>query len=481
MLHFVRVSILVLLLARPAWAAGPDPATLDDASLIQLLTEGDGEPLKCGTPYFAELESRGLELPSLAQAEGDTLEYLTPEGHFRIIYNTEGLSPVDPTDEDMSGVPDYVELVGSAFERSWSVEVDSLGFSAPDIGDERYLVSLFLRGSGAFGLTRVPSAPPYPPGGTWIEVHHDMDRFCQGTNDPPDCTTNLLLATVAHEFKHAVQFADGWNLFALNGQWIELDATWIEDLVFDDSNDYYRYLELGTTPFTQPSTSLASNNDYRYATWGHYLGESYGQDIMNDFSDAVVARGFPQYAQHSFVDAVTGRGLDWVETWRGWTGATYLCGDNAAPGLGLVEAPFYPTPTSVTIPSLPQDEVFTSLSDMAMRFYRFDATAPSATGRVEIVFEAVTAVGHWTLLAIYQRADETKVVEIPITDGLANVAPMYRLEDYDSFAVVLGNARVPLTSARTGSYRLTLGVDFTPTRPSSVGGFKGRYRQRAGG
>jgi hypothetical protein len=47
--------------------------------------------------------------------------------------------------------------------------------------------------------------------------------------------------------------------------------------------------------------------------------------------------------------------------------------------------------------------------------------------------------------------------------------------------VVLGNARVPLTSARTGSYRLTLGVDFTPTRPSSVGGFKGRYRQRAGG
>ena len=58
---------------------------------------------------------------------------------------------------------------------------------------------------------------------------------------------------------------------------------------------------------------------------------------------------------------------------------------------------------------------------------------------------------------------------------------MYRLEDYDSFAVVLGNARVPLTSARTGSYRLTLGVDFTPTRPSSVGGFKGRYRQRAGG
>jgi hypothetical protein len=477
MLHLFLVALLILLGLPAAGAAGPEPADLDDAQLVQLLAEGDGEPLKCGTPYAAELESRGLELPSLAMAEGDTLEYLTPEGHFRIVYNTEGLAPVDPTDEDNSGVPDYVELVGSAFERSWSVEVDSLGFGAPDIGEERYLVSLFLRSTGVFGQTLLRE---WAPGGTLIEVRYSMEPFCQLEADPATCEVNLLLATVAHEFKHAVQFAEGWELFQLNGSWIELDATWIEDLVFDDSNDYYRYLELGTTPFTRPSVSLASANDYRYATWGHYLGESYGQDIMNDFSDAVLARGFPQYAQHSFVDAVTGRGLDWIEAWRGWTGATYLCGDYAAPGKGLIEAAFYPTPATTAVETLPQPEVFTNLSDMAMRFYRFDASGPAATGRVEIVFEGVSAVGSWTLLAIYQRDDDTQIVEIPITDGLANFTPNQRLDDYDSFAVVVGNARVPVSVPGSGSYRLTLGVDATPTRPSSVGGFKGRFRQRAG-
>ena len=39
-------------------------------------------------------------------------------------------------------------------------------------------------------------------------------------------------------------------------------------------------------------------------------------------------------------------------------------------------------------------------------------TGTVTTGRVEIVFEAVTGVGNWTLVAIYQRDDETKVVEI---------------------------------------------------------------------
>jgi hypothetical protein len=54
------------------------------------------------------------------------------------------------------------------------------------------------------------------------------------------------------------------------------------------------------------------------------------------------------------------------------------------------------------------------------------------------------------------------------------------IADYDSFAVLVGNSRVPLTLATNGSYRLTLGLKTVDTAPASVGRFKGRFRRGSG-
>lgn len=478
MLHVLRTTALLLLLAQVAWAAGPDPATLDDAQLVQLLTEGDGQPLKCGTPYVAELQSRGLSLGALALAEGDTLEYLTPEGHFRIEYAVVGNVAVDTTDVDQTGVPDYVEMVGRSFERSWSVEVDSLGFAAPDIGAERYRVSLLLFSTGVFGQTLIN---PASPGGSWIQVNHSMETFCTGEDDPDACEVKLLQATIAHEFKHAVQVAEDWELFGFNGvSWIELDATWVEEIVYDDSNDYYRYLDLGTTPFTSPTTSLAQAASYQSVTWAHYLGEYYGQDIMVEYSGAVLARGFPQYGQRAYRDVTDARGLGWREVWRDYTAATYLCGERAAPGMGFEEAEGYPTAVTETVPSLPYADS-KGLSDMAMRFYHFEVGPETTTRRLNIVLDELGTMGHLTVLAVFQSAEKTLVIPVPIVDGHAEFRPQPVLQDFDTVGVLVGNSRMPASSPGALSYSLSLGAIDVPTRPASMGGFKGRFRQRAGG
>jgi hypothetical protein len=482
LLHTVRCVALLLALTFAATSSAQKlSAEPSDAQLIDFFAGESVQTVKCGTPQAAELQARGLTLPTLdlALAEGDTLVYDTPEGHFQITYAVTGLAAVDPTDEDMTGVPDWVELTGRAFERSWSVQIDSLGFPAPDLGGGRYQVSLLSRTTSYFAVTWIR---PGSPGGSEIDIRYSMVSTAPGFCDPggdPDCAVNLQLATIAHEFKHAIQVAAGWNLFQLGGDWIELDATWIEDLVFDDSNDYYRYLELGITPFTSPTTSLATENNYRHCTWQHYLGETHGQDFMVDLSEQIAAGPVPQYAQNAYLAVANDRGLDWVGLWREYTEANYLSGERHTAGRGFAEGAAYPTSAIVSIDSLPQAEVFSNLADMSMRFHHFDATVSDATGAVDIVFEGSADRG-WTLLAVFQRPDETRVIPVPLTDGTANFRTAAKVEDYDSFAVLVGNSRVPLTLATNGSYRLTLGLRVVDTAPESVGRFKGRFRRGSG-
>ena len=119
------------------------------------------------------------------------------------------------------------------------------------------------------------------------------------------------------------------------------------------------------------------------------------------------------------------------------------------------------------------------LDDMAMRFYVLADGAGVGSGGVRITFSG-SATTEWVVRAVYQRSGETQVVQIPVVAGQASVRPPYAIEDFDSFAVLVGNPRVPITTASSGTYSLTLGLEPIPTQPASVGGFKGRYRRSAG-
>jgi hypothetical protein len=89
---------------------------------------------------------------------------------------------------------------------------------------------------------------------------------------------NGLQVTAAHEFFHAVQFAYYANANA--SWWQELTATWMEDIAYDQINDYYQYLPQF---FNEPTTSLNRfSGIYHFgaSVFAHHLHQIYGIDAI---------------------------------------------------------------------------------------------------------------------------------------------------------------------------------------------------------
>ncbi len=119
---------------------------------------------------------------------------------------------------------------------------------------------------------------------TRIVLHNTFNGF-PNNDDPEGNAIGAAKVTCAHEFKHASQRAQsGWS----EGGWVELDATWMEDVVYDVVNDYYNYLPSGSG-ISAPGTSLnggsTSTGSYEDCIWQHYMSETYGEQIVIDFWD----------------------------------------------------------------------------------------------------------------------------------------------------------------------------------------------------
>jgi hypothetical protein len=159
--------------------------------------------------------------------------------------------------------------------------------------------------------------------------------------DPDGSVQGAAKVTVAHEFKHASQYsASGWT----EGGWLEADATWAEDFVFDETNDYLRYLPYGS-PISDPDSWLGAGRvSYEDCLWQHLIAETVGPSLLVDF----FARRALQPAEpvmQSFDHVLSASPVtleDMAEALGVWS---YLSGANAyARPTGFEEADSYPTP-----------------------------------------------------------------------------------------------------------------------------------------
>lgn len=156
-------------------------------------------------------------------------------------------------------------------EESWTVQVDTLGFTAPlddqgDCGvDGGYDVFIWPGIDGAF-VSSVNSNPatPYQDYSTYMAI--DISGATGG---------ELLDTYMAHEFNHSLQASDDW---AEESQHYEAGATFAEALVYPNEDDWFFamrdfqnhpqwslfYDDFGTTWYT-----------YAAAMYLHYLYERY--------------------------------------------------------------------------------------------------------------------------------------------------------------------------------------------------------------
>lgn len=426
---------------------------------------------RCATPEVVEARQGGQPLVAsqLAPAPLD-LVYLTPQGHFQIEYDTSGRDSVDVADADLSGVPDYVEWVGEAMEESWADEVAGLGFPDPIPPGQRYVVVLRdverIWGQGTYGVTR-PSASS--PGGSQIDVHSDFARFYRNNNlpneDPDGDLRGGIRVTCAHEFKHAIQLVQsGWTE---PPGWLELDAVWVEDSVYDAINDYYNYLDDPGSPFTAPATSLLRTN-YEDVTWQHFLEERYGLSMVMDYWDRRALRRGNEAPPHSYRFALEADGHDWGDSWAEYATWSWLTGSRAGQ-LGFGEAADYPeaqlASRTTTLPATLAGQT----EALAMQFHEIVPGDLSVAGNLRVAFDG-GAGEEWELRVVHLAGDGSVAVStLPlVSDGSRQefTVTQHRLQDFARVGVVVAMPRITPTAGAQFSYTLELGTE-TPVGPST--------------
>ncbi|UCF09939.1 MAG: hypothetical protein JSW65_07730, partial [Candidatus Bipolaricaulota bacterium] len=375
--------------------------------------------LRCFTPTIREYyEARNdLSAEAVTEIEGYLAPktsnlratYDSPDGLFEFTYTTTGGDAVPATDVDpANGIPDRVERCAEYADYSWHVEIDTLGFCAPALPtDGTYDVS--FASMGAYGYTTLSGYT------TRIVLHNTFIGF--PPNDDPDGNAlGAAKVTMAHEFKHASQFTNSnWS----EGDWVELDATWMEDIVFDGCNDYYNYINQtnGGSQLANPELPLdyGGGGSYEDCLWQHYLSETYGNAIVLDVWDLRAANSSVTM-KNTYQTAQGLYGTEWDESYPKYMEWCWFTGSRAEPPFGFDEAGRYlrmvlRESPSETYPCRRSDQV----DQLAAHARRFNPGA--ATGYARVIFNGDDAHENFTVSVICEEPDGTFSIVQPTLDG----------------------------------------------------------------
>ncbi|TLN23641.1 hypothetical protein FDZ71_02605, partial [bacterium] len=179
--------------------------------------------------------------------------------HFQIFWGSAyPASDPDWADPDKDGVPIWVARLGASLEESFA-EFEARGFPLP-YGSETYYLDVYVGNTGvqvdtdntaaeSWWTVNIPSSYyAY----TEIDKDFDVAWFVFSANFGYLNDLAILDAVAAHELFHAVQRGAGypWNdevlvsntKFYAEMWWFEATATWMEDELFPDVNDYVYFV-----------------------------------------------------------------------------------------------------------------------------------------------------------------------------------------------------------------------------------------------
>jgi hypothetical protein len=218
-----------------------------------------------------------------------------------------------------NGIPDYVDGVLAIAETSYAVEVTPgpLGWQPPlpdrkGCGeDPSARADVYLKELGRLGLFGYESSDPGQGRARtkygYMVLDDDYARREFGYRDPSDPAK----VTFAHEFNHLLQERydsrqDVWMFEAV--------ATWAEEKVFPEVNDYLNYLESFAASPGSPLTELsaaAGLKVYGSAVWNHWLDSGvrgYGSDVIRNAWEISPETDPPAFAIAAYDDAIENAG-----------------------------------------------------------------------------------------------------------------------------------------------------------------------------
>ncbi len=434
-------------------------------------TKGD-QAVKCGTPAISDYQNNKSQLSSATIQEVESMmnnksiqaseTYTSASGNFSIHYETTGNHAVPNEDANSNGTPDYVEEVAAAADSSYRHEVQTLGYTDPVLTGQTYDIYLIntidVYDAPYYGVTNISS------GTTYIEIENDFGENFPPNDDPEGSQIGAVKVTVAHELKHAVQYeANGWN--GETGLWLEMDATLMEEVVYDNVNDYHTYLESALSIFSDPTQSFypSTGDSYFIVSWALFFEEKYGSqfwvevwEIIKDNPNITMVDALTQQlgGTHAFNEAYIESQL-----WH------YASGPgNASDNFGFVESDVYPEPPIFTVESLynrnfkiPRAESQLSPINFSAKYYNVPIPDDAEGNmRVEVASqESKLGVG---LIAYYQDG-RVEASMIPLAPNESSFKmPNLDWENMERLGLITTNSS---TSSSSGGNKMFVDVGST--------------------
>jgi len=423
-------------------------ATQSPQKLPRDFQTGDHALLKCGTPAVSDYHknkaklSRSTisEIESFLNPTGTQTDeiHLSPSGKFTIHFTRTGPDAVPGKDENKNGLPDYVEEVAEAADSTYRHEVLTLGYPDPIPAGETYDIEI-LDLATIYGQT---FSPTVPGGNTLIQIENDYEGF-PANDDPEGDQIGAMKVTVAHEFKHAIHYTiSQWQ--GETAGWLEMDAVMMEELVYDDVNDYYNYLTSSQSIFSNPEQSFYPGS-YYHATWALYFEQRYGPQFWVDVWEII--QNNPTITMVNALRQKLGGDIAFTENYIMSQLWHYASGpENSSPNFGFEESANYPAPPIRTEPgfysknlTIPRSSPLDTLNIFSAKYYIIP-TSSNTKGNIELEVlsrERAKGVG----LIAYYNDGRVETSAIP----LVNRTPSFKMsniqwDNIEQLGLVLTNS-----------------------------------------
>ena len=331
--------------------------------------------LSCGESLEEELRQSESELrptdpedpAGYEGAETDSL--VSPEGHVRVFFATEGSHRPPQRDSNSSGVPDYVEMVAeiadevgefledqgwrrplsdSLFPSSEPLDLFLVDFSA---GDGNYRVEA----CGAFGAAEV------------CRGHLRIDNNFEPLYYPS--VEYALRVVISHEFFHAVQAA----YQRLPPWWSEGTATWFQEHFWAEQSDFERltgpYFDDHERSLHDRQRGAFDSFAYGASIFAYFLEQQFGAQVIQEIFEAM-GEGLDTIEGLETVLAEEGTSLS--ETFELFAAWNVFTGSRAVEGQGYPEAERFDEIRAIDIDADRGVDWNVAVDPLAVKYARID-------------------------------------------------------------------------------------------------------------
>ena len=211
---------------------------------------------------------------------------VSPHGKFMLHYDRFGVNAVPGTDSSNNGVPDFIDSAAVIFDYVRDYQINVLGYNPPldmngvPVG---FYHIYFQNLEDVYGTTYAKEEIPGPPDfiryTSYIILDNDFQNDIYLTRG-----LDGLKVTAAHEFNHAIQLSS--RVWWLNQEPVdlflmEMTSTWLEDVIYENINNYIYYLPF---MFQRFSNTSFVNIEYLYpygnSLFWHLIEKRYGPEVV---------------------------------------------------------------------------------------------------------------------------------------------------------------------------------------------------------